>query len=222
MNFDFGHLWSLFLGTIIGILPISNPLAATPVFLAITRGDSKGHRRSQARRACIYMMLILSSFLLFGTLIMQVFSISIPGIRIAGGILVARIGMEMLGGTLGTHDKANHPAALNKQDISFSPLALPMLSGPGSIGITLGYTSLAKTWYDYLAIIAGICVVALVAYLTLLGAARIVRLVGPIGMNAFTQIMGLLIMFMGVQFIVDGVIGVISHPDFLRLLHPAQ
>lgn len=222
MSFDFGHLWSLFLGTIIGILPISNPLAATPVFLAITRGDTREQRRNQARRACIYMTLILSSFLLFGTLIMQVFSISIPGIRIAGGILVAQIGMGMLSGEIGTHDTANHPDAINKRDISFSPLAIPMLSGPGSIGITLGYTSLAKTWYDYLAIIAGICVVALVAYLTLLGAVRIVRLIGPIGMSAFTQIMGLLIMFMGVQFIVDGVIGVVSHPDFLQIFHSAQ
>lgn len=215
MNFDFAHLWTLFLGTIIGILPISNPLACAPTFLAITEGDTAEHRRAQARRACLYVILILGSFLLCGTLIMRIFSISIPGIRIAGGILVVKVSMEMLAGGLLAHTEAGNREARRKRDISFTPLAIPMLSGPGSIGVTLGYTSLAKNWYDYLAILAGIGVVAYIAYLVLNLSTRIVNWMGPVGMNALTQVMGLLLMFMGVQFVVEGVVGIIADPQFI-------
>ncbi|MDR2982489.1 MAG: MarC family NAAT transporter [Puniceicoccales bacterium] len=216
MDFDFGHLWSLFLGTIIGILPISNPLASAPTFLAITEGDSEEYRREQARRACLYVVCILCSFLLGGTFIMQFFSISIPGIRIAGGILVVKVSMDMLAGKLMATPDSTQRAAVRKRDISFTPLAIPMLSGPGSIGVTLGFTSLARQWYDYIAIIAGICVVAVIGYQTLTLSSRIVKIMGSVGLNAMTQVMGLLLMCMGVQFCVNGVTDIVSDPTFLN------
>ena len=81
------HLWAIFLGTFMGLLPIINPLAAAPTFLAITEGDSDARRREQARKGCFYMICILVSALTGGTFIMNFFGISIPGLRIAGGIL---------------------------------------------------------------------------------------------------------------------------------------
>ena len=84
------HLWAIFLGTFIGLLPIINPLSAGPTFLAITAGDSEARRREQARKGCFYMVAILVSFLIGGTFIMNFFGISIPGLRIAGGILLTR------------------------------------------------------------------------------------------------------------------------------------
>src|SRR6267154_1840575 len=90
------HLWGIFLGTFIGLLPIINPLASAPPFLAITEGDSTERRREQARKGCFYMVCILVSFLIGGTFIMNFFGISIPGLRIAGGILMTGIGMNML------------------------------------------------------------------------------------------------------------------------------
>jgi multiple antibiotic resistance protein len=100
-------------------------------------------------------------------------------------------------------------------DISFSPLAMPMLSGPGSIAVTLGFTSLATDWTDYLAIIAGIVTVALLTYAVLRVSGRLVRFIGPVGVNAMTKIMGFLIMSIGVQFVVNGVIGVATDPELL-------
>ena len=73
------HFWELILGTIIALLPVVNPLASAPTFLAITEGDSPAYRLAQLRRACLYMVAILVSFLIGGTFIMNFFGISIPG-----------------------------------------------------------------------------------------------------------------------------------------------
>jgi len=212
------HLWGIFLGTIVALLPMINPLAAAPTFLAITEGDSDARRRAQARKGCLYMVAILVSFLVGGTFIMNFFGISIPGLRIAGGILMAGIGLDMLR----THhadsdeERREREAARRKDDISFSPLAMPMLSGPGSIAVTLGFTSLATTVLDYGAIIAGIVAVAAVTYVVLRISGRIVHLIGPVGVGAMTKIMGFLIMCIGVQFVVNGVLGIATDPELLR------
>ena len=217
------HLWVIFLGTFIGLLPIINPLAAAPTFLAITEGDSAERRREQARKGCLYMVAILVSFLIGGTFIMNFFGISIPGLRIAGGILLTGIGMDMLSSqkarTSDTDEERE--AARKKVDISFSPLAMPMLSGPGSIAVTLGFTSLATDWVDYFAIIAGIISVALLTYLVLRLSGKLVKFIGPVGVNAMTKIMGFLIMSIGVQFVVNGVINIATDPELLGIIKAA-
>ena len=132
---------------------------------------------------------------------------SAAGLRIAGGFLVAGIGSTMLLGAP-RDPRRDDPAeaeARAKRDVSFSPLALPMLSGPGSIAVTVGFTSLASHWLDYIAIILGILVVAIITYVVLRLAERTVLLVGVNGMNALTKVMGFLILCIGVQFIVNGV-----------------
>jgi len=211
------HLWGIFLGTVIGLLPIINPLAAAPTFLAITEGDTEERRRQQARKGCFYMVGILVSFLVGGTFIMNFFGISIPGLRIAGGILMTGIGMSMLAAhKTSDEEREERDAARRKADVSFSPLAMPMLSGPGSIAVTLGFTSLATHPVDYVAIIAGIGVVALITYVTLRLSSRIVKFIGPVGLNAMTKIMGFLIMCIGVQFVVNGILGIATDPEVLR------
>jgi multiple antibiotic resistance protein len=217
------HLWAIFLGTFIGLLPIINPLSAGPTFLAITEGDSEARRREQARKGCLYMVAILVSFLIGGTFIMNFFGISIPGLRIAGGILLTGIGMDMLATVRGgaRTDDEERAAALKKPDISFSPLAMPMLSGPGSIAVTLGFTSLADGWLDYVAIIAGIVCVAIITYIVLRLSSRLVKFIGPVGVNAMTKIMGFLIMSIGVQFVVNGVLGIATDATLLHAIKAA-
>ncbi len=215
---DLLHLWGIYLGTLIGLLPIINPLSAGPTFLAITEGDSDERRREQALKGCLYMVAILVSFLIGGTFIMKFFGISIPGLRIAGGILLTGIGMSMLATKkVSVETDAEHQeAARRKVDISFSPLAMPMLSGPGSIAVTLGFTSLATGVLDYMAIIAGIVTVALITYTVLRVSGRLVGFIGPVGVNAMTKIMGFLIMSMGVQFVVNGALAIATDPALLR------
>jgi len=212
------HFWGLILATVIALLPLINPFAAAPTFLAITEGDTPVRRNHQLFMACVYMIVILISFLIGGTFIMGFFGISIPGLRIAGGLLVAGIGSGMLVATPRdpNQTRQEEAAARAKRDIAFSPLAMPMLSGPGAIAVTIGLTSLSTDWTDYIAIIIGILIVAVIIYVTLRLSGKIVRVIGQTGMNALTKVMGFLLLCVGIQFIVNGVIAIATDPELLR------
>jgi len=213
------HFFSLILATIVALLPIINPLASTPVFLAITEGDKEERRREQAMRGCLYMIGILVSFLIGGSFIMKFFGLSIPGMRIAGGLLVCGIATTMFAPSREDEaEKRRREEARSKRDISFSPLAMPMLSGPGSIAVTVGLSSLVEGWFDYVAIIAGILVVAVIAYITLRLSGKLVSVIGDNAMTALTRIMGFLLLCIGIQFVVNGVVGVLTDPSLLEPL----
>ncbi len=218
-----GHFWQLILGTVIALLPLINPLASAPTFLAITEGDSRERRLEQLRMACIYMVAILVSFLIGGTFIMGFFGLSIPGLRIAGGLLVAGIGSGMLMAqpAAAVAGDAAQAAARAKRDVSFSPLAMPMMSGPGSIAVTIGFTSLSTGWLDYVAIIFGILVVAAITYSVLRLSERIVGVIGVNGMNALSKVMGFIILCIGIQFVVNGVLGIVQDPAVIRSIRDA-
>ena len=217
------HFAELVLGTVLALLPVTNPPASAPAFLAMTERMTPARRIAQLRAACCYMAGILVTFLVAGSLIMQFFGISIPGLRIAGGLLVAGIGSAMLVGSprgRGAGDPAEE-AARAKRDVSFSPLAMPMLSGPGSIAVTVGFTSLARGLLDYAAIILGILIVAAISYATLRLSERITQVIGANGMNALSKVMGFLILCIGIQFVVNGVLGIITDPAVLRAVRDA-
>ncbi|MFA5266314.1 MAG: MarC family NAAT transporter [Opitutaceae bacterium] len=213
------HFSQLILATVVALLPIINPLAATPVFLAITEGDSEAKRREQAMRGCLYMVGILACFLFGGSLIMQFFGLSIPGMRIAGGLLVCGVALAMYAPPKDDEgERRRREEARAKHDVSFSPLAMPMLSGPGSIAVTIGLTSLSSQWHDYLAIMIGILIVAIISYCTLLLSGRLVHMIGHNGMSALTKIMGFLLLCIGIQFVVNGVVGVLTDPGLINAL----
>lgn len=217
------HFWELILATVVALLPIINPLATTPVLLAITEGDSEERRRAQVTRGCLYMVAILVAFLFGGTLVINFFGISVPGMRIAGGLLVSGIALSMFAGVKKDHpdEERRREEARAKDDISFSPLAMPMLSGPGSIAVTIGLASLAKQWSDYVAIVVGIVIVAAISHVVLNLSGRIVGLIGANGMHALTKIMGFLLLCIGTQFIVNGVSDAATDPALLRALREA-
>ena len=213
------QLINLTLGTIVALLPIANPFSTAALFLSITEGDSEEKRRRQAFKGCVYVFCILVSFLVAGRLIMEFFGISIPGLRIAGGLMVARIGLVMLKpkeDEVKTEEVATE--ALEKDDISFTPLAMPSMSGPGAIAVTIGLTTQTKHLLDFAAIIVGILVVAIVCWLVLRASTKVVDFLGATGMNALCRIMGFLLLCVGIQFIVNGITGVATDPHFLRLL----
>jgi multiple antibiotic resistance protein len=214
------HFWQLILGTIVALLPVINPVASTPVVLTITEGDTEERRTHQVKMGCFYMVVILVSCLFGGSFIIRFFGISIPGIRIAGGLLVSGLALSMLATPREDSDeRRRREEARAKRDISLTPLAMPMLSGPGSIAVTMGFSSLADHWLDYAAIILGIVTVAIISYVTLRLSGRMVRLVGANGMNALNKFMGFLLLCIGVQFVVNGVTNIATDPDLLRAIH---
>lgn len=201
--------------TFIGILPIANPFSTAVVFLTITEGFSEKRRKQQARLACIYMAVVLITFLLLGSLIMNFFGISIPGLRIAGGLIVTRIGFGMLNSRSESEmSEESRDETVRMDDVAFTPLAMPMLSGPGSIAVTIGMATEADGVGENLAIVVGIGLVALVSWLVLRASAKVVRVLGATGTNVMGRIMGFLLVCVGIQFIVDGTHDIVSSPAF--------
>lgn len=206
----------LAIATIVALLPVINPFTAAPMFLAMTDGYSTTERRDQARKGVIYMTCILIAFLVGGRFIMELFGLSLPGLRIAGGILVGVAGFGML------YPKRPEPvlsepnSSAYKRDISFIPLAMPSLAGPGSISVTIGLTSLVKNSYDLGMVIIGILIVAVGILITLRLSSGLVKVFGETGLQVMTKIMGFILLCIGIQFIVNGVIGVASSPELIN------
>lgn len=215
------HAFGLLALTIGTLLPIMNPLSTCPLLLALTPGWNTAARQKLARRVCLYAFGILAVFLVAGERIIHLFSISIEGIRIAGGLIIIRVGFEMLSSD---NDAAALPTqatvpALERtgRDIAFTPLAMPSLAGPGSISVVLSMVSSApeNTQIVNLAIIAlGIGVTVLIAFALLTAATRYVHLLSQTALDAFTRIMGFLLVCIAVQFVLSGITGFIRTTNF--------
>jgi len=178
-----------------------------PVFLSLTASYTDTQRARTAKKATVYMFGVLIVFLLIGTYVLTFFGISLPGIRIAGGLIIMRAGYAMLspedsGKKLTDKDEA---AALVKEDISFSPLALPLLSGPGSIAVVIGFASQAASPNDYLINAISIVLVVIVTYILLRLAPISEKYIGHTGLNVMTRLMGFIVLAISVQFILSGI-----------------
>jgi multiple antibiotic resistance protein len=198
---------TLFIAAFTSIISVANPLAAMPVFLSLTEQNSDPQRLYVAKKSSFYMFLVLIIFLLAGTYIMSFFGISLPGIRIAGGLIILRAAYAMLNPDV-TERKISEEAqeaAKEKEDISFSPMAMPMLSGPGSIAVVIGLASQAEGIFDLVIMSGAIVLVALISYGVLRLAPFSAKYIGPTGMNAITRMMGFIAMAIGVQFILNGI-----------------
>ncbi|MEL7833254.1 MarC family NAAT transporter [Fodinibius sp. Rm-B-1B1-1] len=203
----FSGTTTLFVAAFTSIISVANPLAAMPVFLSLTEKNNDVERTSVAKKSSFYMFLVLIIFLLAGTYIMSFFGISLPGIRIAGGLIILRAAYAMLNPDVSEKkisDEAQE-AAKDKEDISFSPMAMPMLSGPGSIAVVIGLASQAEGFIDLIIMSAAIILVALISYGVLRLAPFSAKYIGPTGMNAITRMMGFIAMAIGVQFILNGI-----------------
>lgn len=207
----FFDLLTAVLGTIVSLLPIANPFSTAVVFVTITQRFTQDEARGQARRACIYMAIVLLVSLFAGALIMAFFGISLPALRIAGGLIVARIGFGMLNPEPDPDvDETQREEILHMTDLAFTPLAMPMLSGPGSIAVTVSMAAGAESIWQYGAIAVGIMLVATLSWLVLKSASRIVTRLGPTGLSVLTRVMGFLLVCVGVQFIGDGAVQILS------------
>jgi multiple antibiotic resistance protein len=200
------------LATFAGLLPIVNPFSTAAVFLAITGRLSEAERRRQATLACLYATGVLLAFLFAGAVIMSFFGISIPALRLAGGLIVARVGFGMLAPP---RPDAGVESAAPRADLAFTPLAVPMLSGPGSIAVTIGMAAGAESVADDLAIAVGIVLVLGVSWGVLWSARTVKRFLGEQGIDALTRIMGFLLVCIGVQFVGLAVVEVATDPRFL-------
>lgn len=208
-----GEVIKYVFSTVGALLPIVNPLSAVGLVMTITSDLTEAERAAQVRRACVYMFCILTTFLVAGGLIMNFFGISIPGLRITGGLIVSYLGFRMLFPEPQALSGQERAEALHKHDVSFTPLAMPGLSGPGSIAVIIGIASTVQKGehvvLDHVLVAIGIAITAFISYLVLRAATRLNQLLGTTGMNAIARIMGFLLVCIGVQFVIDGVLDIV-------------
>jgi MarC family membrane protein len=183
-----------------------DPIATIPSFLALTADAQAGERRRMAKRAAWTCFLVLAGFAMAGTLIFKMFGITLPAFRIAGGLIMILIGLDMVQARRSQTKEtpAETEQAMEKDDVGIIPLGVPMLAGPGSISTVIALMAQSSTWLHRVWIIAAVALTALLSYWTLAAADRLGRRMGDTGIHILTRFMGLLLMAIAVQFILSG------------------
>jgi multiple antibiotic resistance protein len=195
--------------TIGALLPIMNPFSTAPLFVSLTAGWTKQRRNREALLACIYAFAILVTFLLLGAAIIDFFGISVPGLRVAGGLIIATIGSRMLFPAPPTPAAAD--AKDQELDYAFTPLAMPSLAGPGSISVVLTAAAQIesmqrdKVTMIYAAVIAGMLLTLIFSLFVLRAASALTKFLGKGGIDAMTRIFGFLLIAIGMQFLLTGI-----------------
>lgn len=191
-----------------------DPVANTPVFLGLTADDSPQTRRAVARKALILSFIIILVFCAAGKLIFDLFGITLPAFRITGGLLVLLVGFHML---QGDHFSVQHPSEEDKQqskdaqlEVAISPLALPILAGPGTIATAMNYASAGGVSEFGITIITAFLLLCLITYVFFVSGERFVSYIGVNGIKVITRIMGLILAVIGTQMVIAGVDGAVK------------
>ena len=190
--------------TILALAPITNPIGGLAAFAGLTAADDPAAVRSQAWKTGIYVFAILTVFAISGSLIMRFFGFDLPSLQIAGGLVVAHSGFSMLENKRrATHEEAQHATA--KADVSFSPMALPLIAGPGSIVVVIALAARNTAVSFHVGIVLGILITAAAIALLLRYATPWIDRLGPTGVGAIVRIMGFLILVIDVELVIHGV-----------------
>jgi multiple antibiotic resistance protein len=192
---------------------IVDPFATAPLFVTMTEGDTPAQRDLMARRASIAAWLALTTFALGGDALLRLFSITLGAVRIAGGVILFGIGLNMLrlreSREIQTPEEVQE--GVEKEDIALIPLAIPMLSGPGAISTVLVLTQQATSFGHYAILLAVIALTCSLSYVVLKHATRVTHVLGETGLRILSRLMGLLLAVIAVQFIMNGIAEALTH-----------
>lgn len=188
------------------ILFLVDPVAVIPAYLAFTRSDSAAHRRRTAKIACIAAAIALLIFAAGGDLILRAFGITLPAFRIAGGLILWFVAMDMLRAERPTQEgPPEHAEGAQKQDVALTPLAVPMLAGPGAMSTVMVLSAQARTPMHSAVVYVSILLTMFLSWLTLRAADRVFSRIGETGIRVATRLMGVLLAAIAVQFVLTGV-----------------
>ena len=183
---------------------LTNPLGTMPVFLTMTNGLSDDERKHIIKRATIVSFIILVTFTLCGQFLFKFFGISTNGFRIAAGFIIFKIGYYMLQARYISANLKEEEIKSYVNDISITPLSIPMLCGPGAIANGIILMSDATTWELKATLFSMIAVVYLISFIVLRLSTRLVNLIGETGNNVMMRLMGLILMVIAVECFVGG------------------
>jgi multiple antibiotic resistance protein len=190
--------------TFLALFPIVDPFGGIPIFFTMTSSWTARDRLRTALKTGMWVFLILVTFLFFGRFVLSFFGISLPVLKIAGGLIVANTAWGMVT----SHARitpAESQEAENKEDISLTPLAMPLMSGPGAIGVVMALAAHVDNSAAYLGMVIGIVAIALSVSLFFALGGPLVRRLGPSAVGAINKIFGFLILAIAVQLVWDGI-----------------
>jgi multiple antibiotic resistance protein len=197
----------LFGSALVTFLVIIDPPGCAPIFASLTRGAEPKQRRAMAIRSSLIAWAILMFFALLGRPMLAALGISLASFRIAGGIMLFMIAIDMVFERR-TERREKRVEVFERtpevEDISVFPMAMPMIAGPGSIASAMLWVSRAETPFHIVVVLAAVTVVMLMTMITLLAAGPLMRLIGDKVESAITRILGVILAALAAQFVVDG------------------
>lgn len=197
MNLLFEHTVTVFMA----FFAIMNPIANTTVFAALTSDRDKSEQVKIAAKALLIAFIVIVMFAVLGKSIFHLFGITLPALRITGGILVFLVGYHML---QGSNSSLHTAAGSNDTDVAVSPMAVPILAGPGTIATAMNYSA-AGGWMEILLTVIVFAVLCVVTFCCFVFSSKIMSAIGESGLGIVTRLMGLILAVIGVQMLVTGI-----------------
>ncbi|MDD7805489.1 MAG: MarC family protein [Endozoicomonas sp. (ex Botrylloides leachii)] len=211
---NFSDLFTQIITVLMGFFAIMNPIANTSVFLGLTARDSSSVRRRIAKKSLMLSFCIITAFTLGGQYIFTLFGITLTAFRLVGGILVALVGYHMLQG--GEHSPIQNPSSEDQAksiaaqlEVSISPLAMPILAGPGTIATAMNFTSSGKP-ADLLVTLISFGLLCVITYIFFIYGNKFIHYIGDNGIKVVTRLMGLILAVIGMQMMIGGIVEVVS------------
>lgn len=204
----------LFIIVFAALFSVINPLGTLPIFVGLTQEHSKKERSNISLFASINVLVILCISFFIGRYILHFFGISIESLRMAGGLIIATSGFALLTGSFSKHKgmekKRVKADAYEREAVSLTPLAIPMLAGPGSISLLIGLYEEYALFSQKMIVVSAIVAVCFATFLMLKCSHYIVRFLGASGINAISRIIGFIVIAIGVEYIASAVMVILK------------
>lgn len=196
------ELFTYSLGVFMGFFAIMNPIANIPIFIGLVQDQDKQQRKHTAKTAVLVAFLIVVVFVILGKFIFDIFGITIPAFKITGGILLFYVGFEML---MSHRSKVQHQNNVEQDEsVGISPLAIPILAGPGTIVTAMN--SVTKTDFLHIGLVVGIFgILIILTYYAFIFSDGIIKFLGNNIIAVISKLMGLILAIMGTGMIIEGI-----------------
>ena len=203
----------LFIYIFAALFSVINPLGTVPVFVGLTKDESTSSRVRTSILTAINTFTILITSFFGGRYLLDFFGISLDSLRIAGGLIITSSGFALLTGSFAKHKGMDKPKVKEdvqqREGVSLTPLAIPMLAGPGSISFLIGLYEEYASWNDKLIAVLSIFTVCTATFVVLRSSHYIVNILGASGINAVSRIIGFIVIAIGIEYISSSVINVL-------------
>ncbi|RZJ70822.1 MarC family NAAT transporter [Flavobacterium sp.] len=203
----------LFIYLFAALFSVLNPIGTVPIFVGLTQDDEKRERSRISLWVGINVFIILLIAYFIGKYVLSFFGISLEALRIAGGMIIVNSGFNLLSGSLSKKrgiNKRVESAVQQRNDIALTPLAMPMLAGPGSMSLLIAFYQEHHEMLEMVIAVAAMASVSLVIFLVLRSAHYLSRILGPSGIVAISRIVGFIVVAIGIQYIVSAIVSIIK------------